>query len=137
MKKLSFGKYEDMALLIIRVIFVLLFLMSGWQKLTSFQSTVNYMSYLGAPLPMIAAIIAVIVEVGFSIAVILGYYVRPVSLIFALFTLGTAYLGHPYWHMSGPEAQGAFFHFYKNVSIACGFMLFFITGAGKYSLNNK
>ncbi|WP_336279352.1 DoxX family protein [Bartonella sp. CB175] len=137
MKKLSFGKYEDLVLLIIRVIFVILFLISGWGKLTAFQGTVNYMSHVGAPFPMIAAIIAIIVEIGFSIAVILGYYIRPVSLIFTLFTIGTGILGHPYWHMSGLEAHDALLQFYKNISIACGFVLLFITGSGNYSLNNK
>ena len=40
---------------------MLLFLISGWGKLTGFSATVGYMGTVGAPMPMLAAIVAVLV----------------------------------------------------------------------------
>jgi putative oxidoreductase len=53
----------------------------------------------------------------------------------ALFTLVAAFIGHRYWTMTGADQYSNEMHFYKNVSIVGGFLLLYITGAGKYSLD--
>ena len=53
----------------------------------------------------------------------------------AVYTLATAFIGHHYWIMSGADQYANEINFYKNVSIMGGFLLLFITGAGKYSLD--
>ena len=55
-------------------------------------------------LPSIAAIVAVVVELGGAIAIILGLWTRLVAVIVALYTVATGFIGHPYWTMTGADA---------------------------------
>ena len=52
-----------------------------------FSGTVQYMASSGAPMPTLAAIIAVIMEVPAAILIILGFFTRPLAVIF-IFTPG-------------------------------------------------
>ena len=74
----------------------LLFLVSGWDKLTDYSGTVGYMAQTGAPLPPLSACVAIVVEVRASIAIILGSWTRPIAILMALYTLTTALIGHHY-----------------------------------------
>lgn len=55
-----FDGQRDIIILIARILLMILFVLSGWAKLTGFDGTVGYMTSLGAPAPMLAAGIAVI-----------------------------------------------------------------------------
>jgi putative oxidoreductase len=89
------------------------------------------------PLPYVAVGIAVIMELGVGIALILGFLTRPLSLLLALYTLATATIGHHFWTMSGMERVEAEINFFKNVSIMAGLLLLYLTGPGRYSLDSK
>ena len=83
-------KFRDEAILVARILLALLFLTFGWSKLTGYAGTVAYMTKTGLPLPSIAAIAAVVIELGGSIANIFGIFTRPVALIVALYTVVSA-----------------------------------------------
>jgi putative oxidoreductase len=51
------------------------------------------------------------------------------------YTLGTALIGHRYWTMTGADRVDSMDSFYKNLSIMGGFLLLYVTGAGKYSID--
>ncbi|WP_141558891.1 DoxX family protein, partial [Priestia aryabhattai] len=101
LRYLDFGASRALLLLIARIALVALFIIFGIPKMTGFDGTVQYMTSLGAPMPMLAAIIAVIMEVPAAILIVLGFFTRPLALLFVLYTLGTAVIGHHYWDMSG------------------------------------
>ena len=124
-------------LLIARVLIVLLYVIFGWQKLTDYDETFAYFTQEGVPLPSVAVWIAVIMELGVGIALILGFLTRPLSLLLALYTLATAIIGHHFWTMSGMERVEAEINFFKNVSIMAGLLLLYLTGPGRYSLDSK
>ena len=128
-----FDGQRDIIILLARVLLMILFILSGWSKLTGFEGTVNYMSSLGAPAPMLAAAIAVIMEFAVGILLILGFYTRPLAFLFALFVLGTALIGHPYWNMVDPERSANMTQFLKNMSIVGGLLLLAVSGAGRFS----
>jgi putative oxidoreductase len=130
-------KYRDEVILVARILLAVLFLTFGWSKLTNYAGTVAYMTKTGVPLPSIAALAAIAVELFGSLAIILGVLTRPVAVIVALYTVVTAFIGHPYWTMTGADAYGNMINFYKNVCIMGGFLLLYVTGAGKYSLDAK
>jgi putative oxidoreductase len=109
----------------------------GWQKLTDYSGTLAYFSHEGVPLPSVAVWIAVIMELGGGIALILGFLTRPLSLLLALYTLATAIIGHHFWTMFGMERVEAEINFFKNVSIMAGLLLLYLTGPGRYSLDAK
>jgi putative oxidoreductase len=137
MRYLSIDQRKDGLLLFARILLVVLFVIFGWQKLTGFSGTVAYMTSTGAPAPTLSAIIAIVMEFFVGIAIALGFYTRPLALLLALYTLGTALIGHHYWTMTGTEQYEAMINFYKNVSIIGGLLLLSTTGPGRYSLDKK
>ncbi len=133
----DFGQSRSLVLLIARIAVVVLFIIFGLPKITGFDGTVQYMTSLGAPMPMLAAIIAVIMEVPAAILIVLGFYTRPLAVLFVFYTLGTAVIGHHYWDMSGDAVMPNMINFYKNVSIAGAFVLLAVTGPGAISIDRR
>lgn len=137
MRYLSLEQRNDSLLLVARVLLMILFVLFGWQKLTGFSGTVAYMTSTGAPAPTVSAIVAVVMELVVGIAIVVGFFTRPLALLLALYTLGTAFIGHHYWTMEGMERYANTINFYKNISIVGGLILLFVTGPGKYSLDRR
>ncbi|MDQ4428991.1 DoxX family protein [Yokenella regensburgei] len=133
----EFGQSRHLLLLIARIAIVLLFIIFGYPKLTGFDGTVQYMAASGAPMPMLAAIIAIIMEVPAAILIVLGFFTRPLAVIFVFYTIGTAIIGHHYWNMSGDAVLPNMINFYKNISIAGAFILLAITGPGAISIDRR
>ena len=71
--------------------------------------------------------------VAFAVAV--GAFTRLSAALVFFYTLGTALIGHRYWTMTGTERVDGMDGFYKNLSIMGGFLLLYIAGAGKYSID--
>ena len=137
MRYTLFDKQKDELILLARVLLVILFIMFGWSKLTGFSGTVAYMASSGAPLPPVSAIIAVVMEFFVGIALLVGFFTRPLALLLGLYTFVTALIGHHYWNMTGAMQYDNMIHFYKNVSIVGGLFLLSVTGPGKYSIDRK
>ena len=135
----TFGaeRVKDEAILLARILLIVLFVLFGWSKLTDYTGTVSYMTQTGAPAPSISALVAIVMEVFVALAVALGAWTRPLVLLLALYTFGTALIGHPFWTMEGAARYGNAINFYKNISIIGGFLLLYVTGAGRYSIDAR
>jgi putative oxidoreductase len=118
-----------------RLLLTALFLIFGWRKLKDFSGTVSQMVQLSVPLPTLAAGVATFMELPVAFAVAIGAFTRPSALLMFLYTLGTARFGHRYWTMTGSERVDNMDGFFKNLGIMGGFLLLYITGPGKYSLD--
>jgi putative oxidoreductase len=59
----------------------IIFLLSGFEKLIGFGGTVAYMARQGLPLPMLAAIVAVVVECLGGLLVLIRYQTRTTSAL--------------------------------------------------------
>ena len=68
--------------------------LSGFQKLAEFSGTVAFMGSEGLPLPLIAAIVAVLVECVGGILLIVGYQTRLTGIVLALWCIATAIVAH-------------------------------------------
>ena len=95
------------------------------------------MAHVGAPVPMVSAIIAVVMELGVGILIVVGFYTRPLAVLLALYTIGTALIGHHFWNETGAEQMMNMINFYKNVSIAGGLLALAVTGPGRFSIDRK
>ncbi|BBQ82758.1 membrane protein [Klebsiella sp. WP3-W18-ESBL-02] len=137
LRYLDFGASRDLLLLIARIAIVLLFILSGYPKMLHYDGTVQYMASIGTPMPALAAIIAIVMEVPAVILIILGFFTRPLAIIFLFYTLGTAVIGLHYWDMTGDAVMANMINFYKNISIAGAFLLLAIVGPGKISLDRR
>lgn len=126
---------RDLVLLASRLLLATLFVLMGWGKLTGFSGTVAYMTATGAPLPYLSSIMAILVELGLGLFVALGRLTSPIAILFALYTIVTAFIGHHYWTFSGMERYDMWIHFYKNFSISGGFLALAAAGPGRFSLD--
>jgi putative oxidoreductase len=93
------------------------------------------MVQLSVPTPVLAAGVATFMELPVAFAVAVGAFTRPSALLMFLYTLGTALIGHRYWTMTGTDYVDSMDSLYKNLSIMGGFLLLYITGPGKYSID--
>lgn len=126
---------RDTVLLASRLLLATLFVLMGWSKLTGFSGTISYMAATGAPLPTLSAIISVAVELGLGALLAFGALTGPIAILFALYTIATAFIGHHYWTFAGMERYDMWIHFYKNFSISGGFLALAIAGPGRFSID--
>jgi putative oxidoreductase len=120
-----------------RILIALIFLMAGLGKITGFEHTVGYIASKGLPLPQLAAIGAIIVELGGGILLVLGWQTRLVAAALFIFTAMTALFFHNFWAVPPDQAQNQMIHFMKNISMMGGQLFVVIHGAGALSLDGN
>ncbi len=113
-----------------RFLLALLFLLSGLGKVGAYASTAAYMSATGVPGALLPAVIAT--EILGSLAIILGWKTRIVAFLLAGFSLLAAFAFH-----NNLANQIQMIMFFKNLSIAGGFLLLLANGAGPLSLDRR
>ena len=128
---------QDAAALVGRLLLAAIFITSGFGKITGFEGTVGYIASKGLPLPQVAAIIAIIVELGGGILLAIGYKARWAALALAVFTLAAGVLFHNYWAVEAAQKMGQQINFWKNVAMTGGFLMAYAFGPGRYSLDRK
>jgi putative oxidoreductase len=122
---------QNLALLIGRVLMSWIFISGGWSKLLAATATQTaFGQRYGLPLPMVAWLVAVIVELGGGLALLLGLYTRFVGLVLAVWCVVTALVAHTNFADRVQEIQ-----FHKNMAMAGGFLFVFAVGAGIYSVD--
>jgi len=126
---------HDELILAARLLLATLFLIFGLRKVRDYSGTVAQMVQLGVPTPVLAAVISIFMELPVAFTVAIGAFTRLSAALMALYTLGTALIGHRYWTVKGADYVDSLDGFYKDLSIMGGFLLLYITGAGKYSVD--
>ncbi|MCU6435705.1 DoxX family protein [Undibacterium sp. Jales W-56] len=118
-----------------RLLISLIFVASGAGKIAGFEGTVGYIASKGLPLPQLAAIAAIVVELGGGIAVILGWKARWAAAAMLVFTASAAVIFHNFWGVPADQAQNQMIHFMKNISMMGGLLLVIVNGSGALSLD--
>ena len=123
---------NDAAAALGRLLISVIFVIGGFEKLVGFDGTVGYMAKYGLPLPLLAAIVAVVVELGGGILLILGWQIRLVGLVLAVWSIATAVVAH-----SNFADTDMAIHFMKNLAMAGGLLQLVAFGAGAWSLDAR
>ncbi|WPC65451.1 DoxX family protein [Rhodoferax ferrireducens] len=123
--------------LIGRLLLALLFLPAGISKIAGFAGTVGYIGSKGLPMPALGAVIAILVEVGGSLALISGLGTRFAALALAAFTLVATFFFHNFWGVPVDQAMMQQLMFYKNIAVVGGLLLLAAHGAGAWSLDAR
>jgi putative oxidoreductase len=118
-------EYSPYAALLLRVSMGVLFILHGlYLKVFVFTmaGTAGYFESIG--LPGALAWVTMLVETLGGIALILGLFVRPVSLVLALVLLGAAWFGHGGngWVFSNPNGGWEYPVFWAIVCVALALM---------------
>ena len=129
---INLGNYSDIAAFIGRLFFASMFLVLGYGKVAGYAGTVGYMGSLGLPAPALFTVLAIIIEIGAGLLVLVGYQTRLVSLGLAIYVLVSALIGH-----SQLGDLNQFQHFMKNMAIVGGLLAFVACGGGAYSIDAK
>ena len=113
-----------------RIFLSTIFLFEGINKIFNYEGTIEYMENFNVSEYL--AIPAIIVEILFPLLLIVGYQTKISALVLAIFTLATALIFHTDF-----TNQIQLISFLKNFAIAGGFLILFINGAGKYSIDQR
>jgi len=113
-----------------RIFLSAIFLINGVGKIFNYEETIQYMENFNVSGNLI--IPAIIVEILFPILLIIGYQTKFSALVLSLFTLILAVIFHTDF-----SNQIQLISFLKNIAIAGGFLIIFVNGAGKYSIDHK
>lgn len=113
-----------------RLLLSMIFIFSGFTKITGYAATQGYMEAMGVPGMLLPLVIAV--ELLGGIAILLGFKARLVAIVMAGFSVVSALLFHQFWI---DESQMN--PFMKNIAMAGGFLMIFAHGAGAYSIDNN
>ncbi len=120
-----------------RILMGAIFLNAGIRKVLGFAGTVGYMTKLGFPAPELATVLAIIIEVGGSILLIIGWKTRWVAWLLALFTLIAAFAAHRFWEYDAAQYGNQMNHFMKNIAMIGGFLYIATFGAGGASVDKS
>ena len=115
-----------------RVLISVIFLISGYWKISAPRGTIDYIASAGLPFPQLGFGIAVLVEFGCAIALIGGYHTRFVAAVLAIFSIAAALSFH-----NNLADQDQFVHFLKNLAMAGGLLQLVGFGAGAISLDAR
>ncbi|KAA0929430.1 DoxX family protein [Psychrobacter sp. ANT_H56B] len=123
-------KLQELSAPIGRLFLSMIFIFSGFTKITGYAATQGYMESMGVPGMLLPLVIAL--ELFGSIAILLGFKARLIALLFVGFNIISALLFHHFWI---DESQMN--PFMKNIAIAGGFLMIFAHGAGAYSIDHS
>ena len=115
--------------LIGRILLSALFLIEGIGKISMQEDVMMYMENYG--IPGILFIPAVILEILFPLLLIVGYKTKLAAFVMALFTFAVAII----FHTDFSKGMEMVF-FLKDLAIAGGFLMIFVYGANKISLDH-
>ncbi len=115
-----------------RLLMALIFIVSGWAKLTGYSGTLGYFTSIGLPLPALMTPLVILIELGGGVALLLGLKTRWVAAILAAFSVGSALIAHT--NFADPNQMN---NFMKNLAMAGGYLLFVKYGAGSPATDDR
>ena len=129
--------FQNQLALVGRLLLALLFLPAGISKIAGFAGTSGYIASKGLPLPELGVVIAIVIEIGGSLALIAGLKTRIAALALAAFTLVATFVFHNFWGVPADQAMVQQLMFYKNIAVVGGLLLLAAHGAGAWSVDAK
>ena len=128
---------QDWAALIGRILLSAIFIQTGFQKITDFAGNVAFASSAGLPLPQAAIVIAIAIELGGGLLLLVGFRARLAALAIAVFCVVAAFVFHRYWSMPADKQMLDYIFFWKDLALAGGMLMVFAHGPGAYSLDRS
>ena len=130
-----------------RILFVLVFILSGAQKLMDIPGTATLIgskvllpdvitaytpqleTATGMTTPTMLAILVGVVEIGAALLIAANLGARTGAVLLILFTLAATWYFHPFWTMAGAEREANMVNALKNLSLIGGLLVIFVIGS--------
>ena len=116
--------------LLARIFISSVFLVSGYNKIMNYESTVNFMEGFGIPGLLLWP--TIVLEIILPILVIIGYKTQIATILLAIFCIATAIIFH--FDFSNQMQIVALL---KNFGLAGGFLLIALNGPKQFSMDRK
>lgn len=121
--------------LIGRLLFVLIFLMSGFTHFA--KQTIGFAASQGVPLASVIVPISGLIAFFGGLSILLGYRARLGAWLIAMFLIGVTPM-HKFWGISDPMMQQMqMVMFMKNLAMLGGALLISQFGSGPWSLDAR
>ena len=111
-----------------RIFLSAVFLTAGVNKIFNYEGTTAYMESFGVP--GLLYIPAIILEILFPLLIVIGYQTKISALIMAIFSISLAIIFHTDF-----SNQMQVMSFLKNFAIAGGFIIIFVNGPSRWSID--
>jgi len=115
--------------LLARILLAILFIVSGFGKLTGAAGFAGYLGSLGVPGGIAMAYLVGLFELAGGLMILVGFQTRAVAYALAAFCVATGLLAH-----LGPDQSTALM---KNLGLTGGFLVLAAAGAGAYSVDAR
>jgi putative oxidoreductase len=118
-----------------RILLALIFVLGGYNKLSTIGATSAQMASHGIPLASLLIYGVIALELGGGLMLMVGLLTRWVALVLFLYLISLAVIFHPYWAMPLEQAREQRAVFFEHVSMMGGMLYVFVYGAGVCSLD--
>jgi uncharacterized membrane protein YphA (DoxX/SURF4 family) len=140
---------------IARVLFVVIFIVSGAMKLLSLESTAAMIAPVivipdmlqsvvaqaetatGMKWPYLLAIVTGVVELVGGLLIAFNIGTRAAAVVLAIFTLAATFYFHAFWNQTGDAMQNNMIHALKNLSMIGGLLVFVVLGSWRPLPSNQ
>jgi uncharacterized membrane protein YphA (DoxX/SURF4 family) len=120
----------DAVLLIARILFSIMFVMSGLNHLTKADHMVPYAQMKGVPMPKLSVQLSGLLLLLGGLSVILGVWADLGAIVLCVLLLAMAVKMHDFWTQTDPHAkQTEMISFMKNIGLAGGALFIFAIAA--------
>lgn len=125
--------------LISRLLIIAIFVQGAFGKIMGWAGQASYMQSHQLPVQLIPAMlgIALFIEVGGVLCLLLGWKARVAAFVMFLYLGMVSVLLHNFWALHGASAGGMQTQFLKNVGIMGGLLMIAANGPGKWSLDDE
>ncbi|SER90053.1 DoxX family protein [Rhizobium sp. NFR03] len=115
-----------------RILLSIIFIVSGFGKISNLSGTAGYFAGQGLPVPMVTATIVSLVELVGGIFILVGFFTRPTAYVLAAFCIATAFIAHFNF-----AEMNQMINFQKNFAMAGGFLVLAAFGPGALSVDAR
>jgi putative oxidoreductase len=130
------AQWQDFLILVARVMIGLIYVLSGWGKVSGLDSFILSLERRNVPAATVLGYVGAATEFFGGVAIMLGLGTRYAALAIFIFTIMATIIGHRYWEAADPAFRRTQqTQLLKNVTMMGGLILLFITGGGRFSLD--
>ena len=120
-------------MLVGRILFAFMFVMSGFNHLAKAEAMAGYAAYKKVPAPKLANLLSGVIMLLGGLSIILGVYADLGAVVLAVLLVAMAVKMHDFWNAQGEAKQPEMIGFLKNIAMAGGALFLFAYAATKDS----
>jgi putative oxidoreductase len=120
-----------------RIMMAVIFLFSGFGKITGFAGTAGYMASKGLPMVEVLLVASIVIEIGGALMLILGYKAKLGAAALLLWMIPVTLVFHNFWAVPAAEQQLQMIMFMKNLAMLGGLLYIMAFGSGPMSLARR